>query len=166
MRWFWIDRFEEFRSGERARAVKNVTRSEDCLAGHFPGYPIMPGSLMIEGMAQTAGILAAEANRFEKMVVLAKIARAELPEEVRPGERITYEAELTELREEGAAARCSATGSNGRKLAEAEIVFAYIQRADADAAALQTYQWYRRQWLAVLGVPQQGRGSAKEPTGA
>jgi len=156
MRWFWIDRFEEFHSGKRARAVKNVTRAEECLAGHFPGYPIMPGSLMIEGMAQTAGILVAEANRFEKMVVLAKIARAELPEEVQPGERITYEAELTELREEGAAARCVATGSGGRKLAEAEIVFAYVERAEANAEALQTYQRYRRQWLAMLGVPQSG----------
>jgi len=154
MRWFWIDRFDEFRSGQYAKAVKNVTRAEDCLQGHMPGYPLMPGSLVIEGMAQTAGILAAEAIKFEKMVVLAKIVRAELIEEIRPGECIRYEAELTEQRDEGAAARCSATGNGGRKLAEAEIVFAFIERGDGDPEAIETYQRYRRQWLAMLGVPQ------------
>ncbi|MBN2446726.1 MAG: beta-hydroxyacyl-ACP dehydratase, partial [Phycisphaerae bacterium] len=62
MRWIWIDRFEVFESGRRAVAVKNVTLAEDHLHDHFPGFPIMPASIMIEGMAQTAGILVGEAR--------------------------------------------------------------------------------------------------------
>ena len=53
MRWFWIDRFVEFVPGSHAKAVKNVTLAEEHLHDHFPGFPVMPGSLMLEGMAQT-----------------------------------------------------------------------------------------------------------------
>ena len=64
MRWYWIDRFIEFESGKRAKAVKNVSLAEEHLHDHFPGFPVMPGSLMIEGMAQTGGILLGEHYRF------------------------------------------------------------------------------------------------------
>ena len=66
MRWIWIDKFIEFDSGRRAVAVKNVTLAEDHLHDHFPGFPVMPASLMIEGMAQTAGVLVGEARNFEE----------------------------------------------------------------------------------------------------
>ena len=62
MRWFWIDRFIEFESGSYAKSVKNVTLAEEHLHDHFPGFPVMPGSLMIEGLAQTGGILLDEIN--------------------------------------------------------------------------------------------------------
>ena len=84
MRWVWIDRFEEFDSGRRAVAVKNVSLAEDHLHDHFPGYPVMPASLMIEGMAQTAGILVGEARQFAEKVILAKVKRATFHEIVRP----------------------------------------------------------------------------------
>ena len=64
MRWIWLDRFAEFVPGQRAVGVKNVTLAEDHLHDHFPGFPIMPASLMIEGMAQTAGILVGQARDF------------------------------------------------------------------------------------------------------
>ena len=62
MRWIWIDKFVEFRSGEFARAVKNLTLAEEHLHDHYPGYPVMPASLIIEGLAQTGGILVGEAD--------------------------------------------------------------------------------------------------------
>ena len=55
MRWIWIDKFLEFRSGQFARAIKNLTLAEEHLHDHFPGYPVMPASLIIEGLAQTGG---------------------------------------------------------------------------------------------------------------
>ena len=77
MRWIWIDKFLEFRSGQFARAIKNLTLAEEHLHDHFPGYPVMPASLIIEGLAQTGGILVGEAGGFAEKVILAKIPRAE-----------------------------------------------------------------------------------------
>ena len=57
MRWIWIDRFESFQSGKSAVAVKAVTAAEEHLHDLYPGFPVFPASLIIEGMAQTAGIL-------------------------------------------------------------------------------------------------------------
>jgi len=56
MRWTWIDRFVSFESGKTATAVKNLSLAEDHLADHFPGFPVMPAPLILEGLAQTGGI--------------------------------------------------------------------------------------------------------------
>jgi len=61
MRWIWIDRFTEFEAGRRAVTVKCVTMAEEHLHDHVPGYPVHPPTLMIEGMAQTAGVLIGDA---------------------------------------------------------------------------------------------------------
>jgi len=76
MRWMWIDRILELEHGRRCVAVKNVSLAEEHLHDHFPGTPVMPGSLMIEGMAQTAGILVGHARDFKEKVILAKIGKA------------------------------------------------------------------------------------------
>ena len=73
MRWIWIDRFLEFHRGKKARAVKCLSVAEDYFADHFPGYPVMPACFILEGLAQTGGILVGEANDFQEKVVLAKI---------------------------------------------------------------------------------------------
>src|SRR5687767_3506904 len=103
MRWIWIDRFLEFESGKSARAVKNLSLAEDYFADHFPGYPVMPGSLILEGLAQTGGILVGEANDFREKVVLAKIPKARFFREALAGEQLVYAVELLHLRPEGAA---------------------------------------------------------------
>lgn len=125
MRWIWIDRFTEFESGRRATAIKNVSLAEEHLHDHFPGYPVMPASLMLEGMAQTAGILVGEARDFEEKVILAKVKRARFLREVRPGEQIEYRATLEQVSPEAA----STTGKvfvDGELLAEIDIVFSHI----------------------------------------
>ena len=76
MRWFWIDRFNEFVRAKHATAVKNVSLAEEHLHDHFPGAALMPNSLIVEGMAQTAGLLVAEAIDYNRRVVLAKVAAA------------------------------------------------------------------------------------------
>ena len=55
MRWIWIDRFIEFESGQQATAIKNVSLAEEHLHDHFPGVPVMPNSLIIEGWRRPAG---------------------------------------------------------------------------------------------------------------
>src|SRR3954463_9601245 len=102
MRWIWIDRFTEFHSGRSAKAVKNLSLAEDYFADHFPGYPVMPAALILEGLAQTGGILVGEANSFREKVVLAKVPRATFHREMLAGEVLIYEAEILHLRPEGA----------------------------------------------------------------
>ena len=82
MRWIWIDRFLDFQSGKSARAVKNLSLAEDYFADHFPGYPVMPACFILEGVAQTGGILVGEANNFQEKVILAKIVSARFRREV------------------------------------------------------------------------------------
>src|ERR1051325_6725201 len=103
MRWIWIDKFEKFEVNVSAVALKNVSLAEEHLHDHFPGFPIMPASLMIEGMAQTAGILVGAARNFQEKVILAKINRAAFSRIVRPGEQLVYAAKIVNVTEQGAA---------------------------------------------------------------
>jgi 3-hydroxyacyl-[acyl-carrier-protein] dehydratase len=127
MRWIWLDRFLDFQSGKSARAVKNLSLAEDLFADHFPGYPVMPGALMLEGLAQTGGILVGEANDFREKVVLAKVPSARFPRDVLAGEQIVYEVEMLHLRPEGAAVQGRVLAS-GRVAVEAEIFFAHLDQ--------------------------------------
>ncbi len=127
MRWFWIDRFVEFQSGSHAKAIKNVTLAEEHLHDHFPGFPVMPGSLIIEGMAQTGGILLGEVSRFENLIVLAKINKVLFHGCACPGDTLAYDVRLLDAREDGGIVDCRATVGD-RLVAEAEIVFARVPR--------------------------------------
>lgn len=103
MRWMWIDQIVEFEPAKRMAAIKNVSLAEDHLHDHqIGGTPLMPASLMIEGMAQTAGILVGSVNHFREKVILAKINVARFEEDVAPGETIRYEAELQHITTGGA----------------------------------------------------------------
>jgi 3-hydroxyacyl-[acyl-carrier-protein] dehydratase len=125
MRWFWIDRFEEFIRGRRAVAIKNITLSEEALDDYSPGFPLMPGSLIIEGMAQTAGLLIGEMGGFEHRVVLAKIGKAEFHFPARPGETLRYTATILDVKADGAMA--TVTSHAGDRLqAEVEFMFAFL----------------------------------------
>ncbi len=130
MRWIWIDRFLEFEKGKSARAVKYLTLAEDIFAQHFPGYPVFPAPLMLEGMAQTGGILVGDANDFREKVVLAKINRAVFHTEALAGQELIYDVTLVSLRSEGAVVQASAT-VDGQPLADAEIQFAHLDSARA-----------------------------------
>src|ERR671914_398688 len=100
MRWIWIDKFIEFTPRTSATAVKNVSLAEEHLQDLYPAFPIVPHSLIVEGMAQTAGILVGEARNFAEKVILAKVARATFHRLVRPGGTITYTAKIDQLAEQ------------------------------------------------------------------
>src|SRR6476661_1335310 len=102
MRWIWIDKFVEFTPRTSATAVKNVSLAEEHLHDLYPAYPIMPHSLIVEGMAQTAGILVGEARDFREKVILAKVSKARFHRLVRPGDTIAYNAKIEQLSESGA----------------------------------------------------------------
>lgn len=108
MRWMWIDRVVAFEPRARLVAVKNVSLAEEHLHQHFaaegalPPHPVMPASLILEGMAQTAGILVGSVHDFREKVVLAKVVSATFERDVLPGETIRYDATLERMDEMGA----------------------------------------------------------------
>ena len=125
MRWFWIERYLEFERGRRAVAIKNVSLVEEELDEYTPGYPVMPGSLIIEGMAQTAGLLIGEESGFEARVILAKIGKAVFHRYAIPGDTLRYTATISDKNSEGAMA--TVTSHIGDELqAEVEFMFAFI----------------------------------------
>jgi len=151
MRWIWIDKFLEFRSGQFARAVKNLTLAEEHLHDHFPGYPVMPGSLIIEGLAQTGGILVGEAGGFAEKVVLAKIPRADFLGVACAGDQLIYEVTLKDLRSEGAVVEAKAF-LEGELLVDAEIVFAHLDNSRANQIFGPKNFVFTQQLLGVLDL--------------
>ncbi|MHC4131460.1 MAG: 3-hydroxyacyl-ACP dehydratase FabZ family protein [Planctomycetota bacterium] len=127
MRWIWIDKFVEFKSGERAVSIKNVTLAEEHLHDHFPGFPVMPECLMIEAMAQTAGILVGEARKFEEKVILAKINKAVFFDYVKPGDTIRLEANIESLAEEAASTSGKITCEENL-IAEISLMFSHLDQ--------------------------------------
>jgi 3-hydroxyacyl-[acyl-carrier-protein] dehydratase len=127
MRWIWIDKFTEFTSRQSATAVKNVSLAEEHLHDLYPAFPIVPHSLIVEGMAQTAGILVGEARNFEEKVILAKIGRATFHRLVRPGETIEFGARIDQLNEQGASIAGTVKVA-GELVAEIELMFSHIDQ--------------------------------------
>jgi 3-hydroxyacyl-[acyl-carrier-protein] dehydratase len=127
MRWIWIDKFIEFTPRTSAVALKNVSAAEEHLHDLYPAFPIVPHSLIIEGMAQTAGILVGEARNFQEKVILAKIGRATFHRLVRPGETMTYHAEIEQLNDIGASIRGTVRVGE-HVVAEIELMFSHVDQ--------------------------------------
>src|SRR5256885_9154018 len=125
MRWIWIDKFTEFTSRSSATAIKNVTLAEEHLHDLYPVFPIVPHSLIVEGMAQTSGILVGEARNFAEKVILAKVSRATFHRLVRPGDTLIFAAKIEQLSEQGASVSGRVT-VDGDLVAEIELMFSHI----------------------------------------
>ena len=91
-----IDRVEELSIGESIKAYKNVTYNEQIFQGHFPGHPIYPGVMIIEGLAQAGGVLAFKSmekdavDLSDKVVYFMSIDNAKFRSPVRPGDKLEY----------------------------------------------------------------------------
>lgn len=128
MRWFWIDRFEKFVVGKYATTIKNVTLGEEPLDDYLPGYPHYPHSLIIEGMAQTGGLLISQMQEFTQRIVLAKVSKAEFHQVAEPGDQLRLTATLLNLQPDGAIV--DGRVELGSKLvAEMELTFAILDES-------------------------------------
>ena len=125
MRWFWIDRFEEFVSGTYAVAVKSVSLSEDPVDEYSPGRPYFPASLIVEGLAQTGGLLIAQSSDFKSRVVLAKVTKSKFHFQACPGDLMRLRMDIEMLQADGGIARGSVHVGD-RLLCEANITFALL----------------------------------------
>jgi 3-hydroxyacyl-[acyl-carrier-protein] dehydratase len=147
MRFFLIDCITEWNVGRDAEAIKNVALSEDFFDDHFPRRPVMPGVLMVEGMAQLAGLLLEaslpEQHRPSAKAVLTVLERTRFREMVRPGDTLTYRAEVISVNSVGGKASVQATVA-GRTVVTTAMVFAFKYLDDPElerrrAALLETW---------------------------
>jgi len=121
-----IDRVVELVGDERAVGVKNVSINEPFFQGHYPGEPIMPGVMILEAMAQLAGLLLS--SRLEhtgKVAVLLSMDRVKMRRPVRPGDQLVIEAEALHVRTRTGHCKCRAMVAN-ELAAEAEIKFMLV----------------------------------------
>jgi len=160
MRWFWIDRFDEFVRGKHATAVKNVSLAEEHMHDHFPGVALMPNSLVVEGMTQTAGLLVADAIDFNRRVVLAKVAGAEFHFDAVPGDTLRFEATILDLKPTGSL--CKVTSKVGERLqGEAELFFAHLEPGEGVPKLFEPEELL--QWLDQMHIYDVGRDEAGRP---
>lgn len=125
-----IDRIVEFEPKQRIVALKNVTINEPFFQGHFPGYPIMPGVLVVEAMAQAGGILIMREtpDRDQKLVVFTGIERAKFRRPVTPGDQLRIEVDVLSFRPRAGRIEGRAT-VDGKLACEATLTCQVVPRA-------------------------------------
>lgn len=141
MRWMWIDRVVELVPGQRLVAIKNVSLAEDHLHDHFAAteargaMPIMPASLIVEGMAQTAGILVGHAADFREKVILAKVTSVQIDREALPGHTLRYTATAQQIDRVGAATAGlielldhGSPGAGFSAIGRVDLMFSYLDQ--------------------------------------
>lgn len=128
MRWIFLDRINELTVGESAEGHKCVTSSEPYFADHFPSFPVVPGVLQIEALAQLSGKLI-EVTVFENegrwiWPILSMVRKAKFRRFVRPGEILSLHSKVKTIR--GESALMSVCGSvDGQKTCDAELLFVF-----------------------------------------
>lgn len=127
-----VDRVISFEPNKRISAYKNVTFNEAFFQGHFPGNPVMPGVLILEALAQAAGILVQSSFEVEPSArplhYLVKIDKARFNQIVSPGDKLVLEVEQMRIRMRMGQFACRAT-VDGKEVASAEIMCAERERS-------------------------------------
>jgi 3-hydroxyacyl-[acyl-carrier-protein] dehydratase len=128
VRFLLLDRITVWDPGRSGSAVKNVALSEDFFDDHFPTRPIMPGVLMLEGMAQLAGLLIEEGVRRDAgrnvKALMSIVEKAKFRRPARPGDCLEYSAEVASVNEAGGRATVEAR-CGGEQIAECTLVFSF-----------------------------------------
>ncbi len=121
MRYLLIDSVTEIQIGDRIRGVKNISMSEDFLSFHFPGNPVMPGSLLLESLVQLAGWLEAESSECSRWVLLGRVRKCRYYGFARPGDQVNLEVLLL-AHQDSNVRLCRGIGRiGGKKLIDAEF---------------------------------------------
>jgi len=129
-----VDRIIELEA-ERVVGIKNVTATEPFFTGHFPDFPVMPGVLIIEAMAQTAGVLVLKSipDRHKKLVLLVAVENARFRKPVVPGD--TLRMEMKVLKRKASVAKMAGVATvDGQVVAEAEVMCKLADKEEQPAA--------------------------------
>lgn len=128
MRHFHLDRIESIEPGVRAVGVRAMSLSDDVFTDHFPGNPVLPGVYLLEGLAQTGGVLLWETSERTRIAVMVSIDRARFPAFARPGELVRLSVEIDSYDVSAARVRGVATVGE-RQVAAASITFSLQEPA-------------------------------------
>jgi 3-hydroxyacyl-[acyl-carrier-protein] dehydratase len=125
VRFYFLDRITEIVPGKSITGYKNVSMAEPYFSTHFPCYPVLPGVIIIEAMAQLAGILVESAppeGAENKKALLSIVDRVKFKQMIRPGDRLDLKADIVVLDEDGARADTSAW-LDGQLVAQTRLTF-------------------------------------------
>ena len=125
MRFILLDRICALEPGTSIQAEKTLPPHEELFKDHFPGFPVVPGVLLTEMMAQAAGKCLDAERRARGRAMLAQIRSASFRAWVRPGEKAEIHASITSSQNELATAKCH-IAVDGRRVASAELLFAFV----------------------------------------
>lgn len=125
MRFILVDRIRALDPGKSIRAEKTLSPAEELFQDHFPGFPVVPGVILTEMMAQAAGKCLDAERRPRGKAMLAQIRSASFRHWVRPGEIAEITAAVLSSHDDVATARCHIDVA-GRKVCSAELMFAFV----------------------------------------
>jgi 3-hydroxyacyl-[acyl-carrier-protein] dehydratase len=127
-----VDRVEKVEPGVRAVGIKNVTQNEPFFQGHFPDYPVMPGVLIVEALAQVGAVGVMTLEEFQgKLALFAGIDGVRFRRQVIPGDVLRMEVEISRLKGRVGRGKGSAT-VNGERVCEAELMFAFADKVEGE----------------------------------
>lgn len=129
MRFILVDRILEMEPGQSIRAEKTMGADADFFKDHFPGFPVVPGVLLTEMMAQAAGKCLDAERRPRGKAMLAKINSASFRAWMKPDQVAVIDSEILNNRDKYATARCSVS-VGGREISSAELFFTFIPNED------------------------------------